>query len=646
MNTGLLWDNVVAYSLQIGLLVGLAAFVPAALRLRMPRARLFYWHMLLAACLLLPLVRPMQRTVVAGRVDVTTTITAIGPAAPAPGINLSSSQAALLLLAAGVLARLVWLAIGLWRLGRYRRHSRPLVPASAWGAEADLRISEEISSPVTFGFRRPVVLLPPQFPELEDAKQDAILCHEVLHVRRHDWLFTLAEELLRSVLWFHPAIWWLLGEIQLSREQAVDREVIEMTKAADEYVDALLTMAGAHPQLDLAPAPLFLRKRHLKQRVVSILKEVRMSKTKWITALVVSMGMLAAACWFVTGAFPLAAAPQMVADAPGVTVDTNGAQLTHRPPVSYPREALSNGVQGVVTLQVKLDAKGEVNDVSVMSGPDELRRTAIQSVLQWHFMKDAALGTRQVSIAFQLPKEGAPQAGVTGGVVGGPAVGVVGGVPGGIPGGARKGVGGGMAGNRSVSEPAAPATEGTLSRIDVVGLSDQARTDLLILLPVHVGDVITPDQVAKVRDAVNEYDEHLSVGVAVGPHKDFHIVISAPGSNSGSVWTNTSAPVQPLAVPPGAIRIGGNVQQAMLESQPRPMYPALAKQARIQGTVSLNAVIGPDGHVQNLSVIQGHPLLVQAALDAVKDWVYKPTLMNGNPVAVVTVIDVNFTLSQ
>jgi periplasmic protein TonB len=99
-------------------------------------------------------------------------------------------------------------------------------------------------------------------------------------------------------------------------------------------------------------------------------------------------------------------------------------------------------------------------------------------------------------------------------------------------------------------------------------------------------------------------------------------------------------------VTPQRIRVGGNVQQAMLVAQPRPIYPPLAKQARISGTVTLNAVIGKDGHIANLSVAKGHPLLIQAALDAVKNWIYKPTLLNGEPVEVATTIDVNFTLSQ
>jgi protein TonB len=104
--------------------------------------------------------------------------------------------------------------------------------------------------------------------------------------------------------------------------------------------------------------------------------------------------------------------------------------------------------------------------------------------------------------------------------------------------------------------------------------------------------------------------------------------------------------VEEKVATPQRIRVGGNVQQAMLVSQPRPIYPPLAKQARISGTVTLNAIIGKDGRIANLSVAKGHPLLIQAALDAVKNWVYKPTLLNGEPVEVATTIDVNFTLSQ
>jgi protein TonB len=102
----------------------------------------------------------------------------------------------------------------------------------------------------------------------------------------------------------------------------------------------------------------------------------------------------------------------------------------------------------------------------------------------------------------------------------------------------------------------------------------------------------------------------------------------------------------PKPVVPKQIRVGGNVQSAKLINQPKPSYPPLARQARIQGVVRFNAVIGRDGTIQNLTLVSGHPLLVPSATEAVRQWRYQPTLLNGEPVEVVTQIDVNFTLSQ
>jgi protein TonB len=101
----------------------------------------------------------------------------------------------------------------------------------------------------------------------------------------------------------------------------------------------------------------------------------------------------------------------------------------------------------------------------------------------------------------------------------------------------------------------------------------------------------------------------------------------------------------PKPVTPQRIRVGGNVIQANLIKRVAVVYPPLAKQARIQGVVHLTAVISKDGTIQNLQVISGHPLLVPAAMEAVKQWVYKPTLLNNEPVEVITQVDVNFTLS-
>jgi protein TonB len=92
------------------------------------------------------------------------------------------------------------------------------------------------------------------------------------------------------------------------------------------------------------------------------------------------------------------------------------------------------------------------------------------------------------------------------------------------------------------------------------------------------------------------------------------------------------------------IKLGGQVVAAKLVAQPQPLYPALARQARIQGNVVLHAIIDKDGRVGELQVVSGHPLLVQAALEAVKNWRYQPTQLNGEPVEVDTTITVSFVL--
>ncbi|MGO9210609.1 MAG: energy transducer TonB [Terriglobales bacterium] len=121
-----------------------------------------------------------------------------------------------------------------------------------------------------------------------------------------------------------------------------------------------------------------------------------------------------------------------------------------------------------------------------------------------------------------------------------------------------------------------------------------------------------------------------------------------PGGSLGGVMGGIIGGT-PVAVPkqaiPNRVRVSAGVQQGNLISQVKPTYPAIAKSARIQGAVVLQAEISKQGTIENLRVISGHPMLVQNALDAVKQWRYKPYLLNGEPVPVETTITVNFTLS-
>ena len=159
---------------------------------------------------------------------------------------------------------------------------------------------------------------------------------------------------------------------------------------------------------------------------------------------------------------------------------------------------------------------------------------------------------------------------------------------------------------------------------------------------------VIPKQIAMIKE-----DElpPPSAGVVGGVYG------GVPGGAAGGVLGGiissaaSAAPPPPPPPPPPAphvtrVRVGGNVQAASKLRGNNPPYPPLAKQARIQGHVVFTAIIGRDGTIQNLQLISGHPLLVPAAQAAVSQWVYRPTLLNGEPVEVITQIDVNFTLSQ
>jgi protein TonB len=118
----------------------------------------------------------------------------------------------------------------------------------------------------------------------------------------------------------------------------------------------------------------------------------------------------------------------------------------------------------------------------------------------------------------------------------------------------------------------------------------------------------------------------------------------AVGGVLGGIISGTPTAVPKVATPQ-RVRVSQGVSQGLLIHQVKPTYPPLARQARIQGVVVLQAVIGKDGNIQGLKVVSGHPMLAPSALEAVKQWKYKPYYLNGEPVEVDTTINVNFTLA-
>jgi len=103
-------------------------------------------------------------------------------------------------------------------------------------------------------------------------------------------------------------------------------------------------------------------------------------------------------------------------------------------------------------------------------------------------------------------------------------------------------------------------------------------------------------------------------------------------------------PGAPPPPPPAPVRVGGNIKAPTKTKDHKPVYPAIAQSARVQGVVIIEATIGPDGKVQDARVLRSIPLLDAAALTAVKGWEYTPTLLNGVPVPIIMTVTVNFTL--
>ena len=163
------------------------------------------------------------------------------------------------------------------------------------------------------------------------------------------------------------------------------------------------------------------------------------------------------------------------------------------------------------------------------------------------------------------------------------------------------------------------------------------------------GRLMAPKEIPNEIAMIEEEELPIAGAGVVGGITDIGSTGAVIGGIIGAVQTAAPPPPPPVKKPkpkpPQRIRVGGSVQRARLIRQPKPQYPPLARQARIQGTVRFTAIIGKDGKIANLTLESGHPLLVPAATAAVSQWVYKPTMLNGEPVEVVTVIDVNFTLS-
>jgi periplasmic protein TonB len=173
----------------------------------------------------------------------------------------------------------------------------------------------------------------------------------------------------------------------------------------------------------------------------------------------------------------------------------------------------------------------------------------------------------------------------------------------------------------------------------------QVKVVKIIQTDIINGQLRTPTKIPEKIQMIKEEEAPPPVSTMAG------VVGGVPGAAGGQMGGVIGGIINstPIAVPrvatPQRVRVSQGVTQGLLLRKIQPTYPPLARQARIQGSVLLQAEISKDGSIQNLRLISGHPMLAPSAIEAVKQWKYKPYILNGEPVEVETQITVNFTLA-
>ena len=353
MTAASLLRDLTAFSMQIALVaLGVAVLLKLV---RIPAgARYLGLRLALMASLLVPwllrapevqapaLAAPATQAVVAAPVPATGT-----PSAPARQAATAAPLAASMpaipwmeigfgALLVGIAARVVWLGMGVLRLLRMKRDG-VVVDAPEYselqqqlGTDATIAQVAGLPQPATFGVRRPTVLLPDALADATASLRRAVVTHELFHVRRRDWLAVLSEEMVRTVLWFHPGIHWMTAQIQLAREEIVDELTVSATGDRRTYVEALLAFADTP---GLSPAPAFAHRRQLFHRILSVSKEKVMSRPRIVYSAVALAAAVSGASWYASTVFPIleaakADASPQVSTPSGSRVEGPGRQMS------------------------------------------------------------------------------------------------------------------------------------------------------------------------------------------------------------------------------------------------------------------------------------------------------------------------------
>jgi TonB family protein len=390
------------------------------------------------------------------------------------------------------------------------------------GVSRVLRMTESsaLDVPAVVGWLRPMLVVPASvFAGLAPAQLDAILAHELAHVRRHDFLVNLGQTVVETLLFYHPGVWWISSRIRIERELCCDDAAAAVCGDPVTYARALASLEGLRqgsPALAVAANGGSLMKRI--QRLLDVNRRTSERAPAWAIVLVsLSLALVPAFANHVAAQAPAdrQTAPLVIGGSQAAPHKIGGA-----PPV-YPADAKAAGEAGMVFVTAVIDAEGDVADATVLrAASPRLGQAAVDAIRTWKYQ------------------------------------------------------------------------------------------------PTLVNGVPTP----------------VSITITVNFSLD---------ESSGAI-TSTRAPA--FAASSDALRVGGAVSEPRKVRHVPPAYPDDARAAGIEGTVILDALIDADGYVTDVEVLQSVPMLDRAAVEAVKQWRYLPTLLNGEARPIWMTITIKFTL--
>jgi BlaR1 peptidase M56/Outer membrane lipoprotein len=268
-------------------------------------------------------------------------------------------------------------------------------------------ISPLADTPSVVGWLRPVILIPPACLMGLTAEQlETVIAHELAHVIRHDYLVNVLQSVVEALLFYHPAVWWISAHIRRGRELCCDDMVVASCGDAPGYARALTSLE----RLRVGQQTLALGSTDgaLSYRVRRLLGDVvtdRQGPSRMAGILVLCLGIVCLA-------LPMSRArlqAQEVPGADGQAISVQGARTTGRAQIVYRPDLLSDKVRETVSVEVTLDAAGNVSDAHVLSGPAQLRKPVLTSILGWQFAPEGAGATGIVTIVFPTRSERAGQ---------------------------------------------------------------------------------------------------------------------------------------------------------------------------------------------------------------------------------------------